>query len=259
MMNVHALPHCLNRTLDIRARRPTVFRFFTDAARWAAWWGAGSTIDPRVGGAVFIRYPEGTEAAGSVVEMAPPERLAFSYGFVKGTPIAPGGSLVTIRLEDLGNVTRVHLSHAFADATLRDEFVQGWRYQLSLFANAVANDLHADVKTTVDGWFSAWSDPDAATRDSALRALAAETIRMSDRFSAIQGIDDLIVHVAAARRFMPGVRMEGDGDVRQCQGLALADWIARSADGTQIATGTNVFALDGDGKIESVTGFWGGR
>jgi uncharacterized protein YndB with AHSA1/START domain len=259
MMNVHELPHALDRTLDIRAQRPTVFRFFTDAVRWAAWWGAGSTIDPRVGGAVFIRYPEGTEAAGAVVEIAPPERFVFSFGFVKGTPIAVGGSLVTIRLEDRGRVTRVHLSHAFADAGLRDAFVQGWRYQLSLFANTVANDIHGDAKTTVDRWFAAWSDQDAAARDTSLKALAADAIRMGDRFSAIQGIDDLIAHVAAARHFMPGVRMERDGDVRQCQGLVLADWIARSADGTQIATGTNVFALDGDGKIESVTGFWSGQ
>jgi uncharacterized protein YndB with AHSA1/START domain len=256
MTNVHELPHCLDRTLDIKARPATVFRFFTDPARWAAWWGAGSTIDPRVGGAVFIRYPEGTEAAGSVVEIEPPERFVFSYGFVKGTPFAVGASLVTIRLEDRGAVTRVHLSHAFAEAGVRDEFAQGWRYQLSLFANAVANDIHADATTTVERWFAAWSDSDAAARNASIASLATDGIRMSDRFSAIEGLEDLIAHVAAARRFMPGVRMERQGDVRQCQGLVLADWIARSADGNQIATGTNVFALDGEGKIESMTGFW---
>jgi uncharacterized protein YndB with AHSA1/START domain len=256
MINVTDLPHCLDRTIDIRAQRATVFRFFTDPARWATWWGAGSTIDPRVDGAVFIRYPEGTEAAGSVVEMVPPERIVFSFGFVKGTPVAVGGSLVTIRLEDRGNATRLHLSHAFADPAIRDEFVQGWRYQLSLFANAISNDLHADAQTSVDRWFAAWSDPDAATRDAALTALAADGIRMSDRFSAIAGLEDLIEHVAASRRFMPGVRLEREGHVRQCQGLVLSDWIARSADGRQLATGTNVFDLNGDGKIESVTGFW---
>ena len=34
----------------IEADRETVFRYFTDSGRWAAWWGAGSTIDPRPGG-----------------------------------------------------------------------------------------------------------------------------------------------------------------------------------------------------------------
>ena len=41
------LPYQLDRTVVIKARPETVFRFFTDSARWASWWGAGSTIDPK--------------------------------------------------------------------------------------------------------------------------------------------------------------------------------------------------------------------
>src|SRR5581483_8295523 len=58
------LPHALDRSVLVFATRETVFRFFSDPARWAAWWGAGSSIDPRPGGAVRIRYPDGTEVAG---------------------------------------------------------------------------------------------------------------------------------------------------------------------------------------------------
>ena len=32
------LPYHVDRVIDIRAGRDTVFRFFTDTARWAAWW-----------------------------------------------------------------------------------------------------------------------------------------------------------------------------------------------------------------------------
>ena len=66
------LAHQLDRTIVIGATPAAVFRFFTDPARWAAWWGAGSTIDPRRGGRVFVRYPDGTEAAGEVIEITPP-------------------------------------------------------------------------------------------------------------------------------------------------------------------------------------------
>ena len=38
--------------------------------------------------------------------------------------------------------------------------------------------------------------------------------------------------------------------------VALADWIASSADGQERARGTNVFLLNSDGRIESVTGLW---
>jgi uncharacterized protein YndB with AHSA1/START domain len=93
------LPFRLERTVTIRAKRETVFRYFTDSARWAAWWGEGSTIDARPGGALYIRHPGGTEARGEIVELTPPARIVFTAGFVSGKPIPVGASLVTIKLE----------------------------------------------------------------------------------------------------------------------------------------------------------------
>jgi len=77
-----------------------------------------------------------------------------------------------------------------------------------------------------------------------------------DRFSNVEGFDDLSAHLSAAQRFMPGLRLTRNGAVRQCQGVALADWIARSADGQERGRGTNVFVFNADGRIESVTGLW---
>ena len=42
------LLHSLERTVVIQADQQTVFSFFTDNDRWASWWGAGSTIDPKM-------------------------------------------------------------------------------------------------------------------------------------------------------------------------------------------------------------------
>jgi len=55
-----------------------VFGYFTDSAHWAAWWGAGSTIDARAGGRVLIRYPNGVQVSGEVIEVAEPERIVFT-------------------------------------------------------------------------------------------------------------------------------------------------------------------------------------
>jgi uncharacterized protein YndB with AHSA1/START domain len=257
MTKIDTLPHRVERTLDIEAEREIVFRFLTDTARWAAWWGVGSTIDPRIGGKVLIRYPGGTEAIGEVVELVAPDRLVFTYGYVTGTPIPPGSSLVTFQLEAHGSRTRLRFTHAFAEPGPRDQHVQGWRYQLSLFANVVADELYAGAEDLVDRWFAAWSEADSAAIETRLRALVTTSVRIRDRFSALEGIDDLIAHIAAARRFMPGIRMQREGSVRQCQGMALADWVARAADDQERARGTNVFVFGGGGRIESVTGFWG--
>lgn len=250
------LAHRLDRTLVIGAPPEAVFKYFTDPVRWAAWWGAGSTIDARPGGRVFVRYPQGTEAVGEVVELAPPSRIVFTYGYVSGKPVPPGGSRVTIHLEPVAGGTRLRLQHDFADPSVRDEHVQGWRYQLSLFANVVADDVQGDVGALVDAWFTMWSDADDASRASRLAALAAPGIRMRDRFSAVEGVDELTRHIAAAQRFMPGLRLRRDGDARHCQGVVLAGWTAVGPDDQPRGRGTNVFTLSPDGRVESVTGFW---
>jgi uncharacterized protein YndB with AHSA1/START domain len=151
----------------IQARREIVFGFFTESARWASWWGAGSTIDARPGGRVVIRYPDATEAWGEVTEIVVPERIAFTYGYASGHPIPPGGSRVTIRLEAENSHTRLHLRHAFDD-----------------------------------------SERDAAVREATLVRVVAPVVRFRDRFSLIDGIADLIVHLDAAQRFMPGIRLQ---------------------------------------------------
>ena len=48
--------------------------------------------------------------------------------------------------------------------------------------------------------------------------------------------------------------MQRTGDVRHCQGTVLAEYVARSTDGQERATGTNVFVFDGKGRLEHVTG-----
>jgi uncharacterized protein YndB with AHSA1/START domain len=232
-----------------------VFAFFTDPTRWAMWWGAGSTIDAQPGGRMVIRYPNGLEAHGEVLEVDAPRRLVFTYGYASGTPIAPGSSIVTIRLVAEGDSTRLHLAHDFAEAKHRDEHVHGWRYQLSLFGNVVADAVYAHAAESVDAWFDAWSDPDGERRAATLARIASAAVRFQDRFSAIEGVEDLQSHLAAAQRFMPGLRMAREGDVRHCQGTVLAEWVARSTDGTERARGTNVFTF-ANRRIDSVVGFW---
>ncbi len=253
------LPHRLDRNVLIRASRDTVFRFFTDPARWAAWWGPGSTIEARVGGPVQIVLPGGTTVAGEVLEIAPPDRIVFTYGYSSGTPMPPGASRVTIRLAadgPGGRETRLSLMHEFAETAARDEHVQGWRFQLALFGNLVANEVHAEASAKVDGWFEAWIETDAAVRERALQQIAVPELRFRDQYSLTDGVTDLVPHITAAQKFMPGIRLQRSGAVRHCQGTVLCDWKVVTPDGQERGTGTNVFTLGPDGRIESVTGFW---
>jgi uncharacterized protein YndB with AHSA1/START domain len=251
-----SLPHQLDRTVVINAMPETVFRFFTDTPRWAKWWGAGSTIDPKPGGELYIVHPGGTESRGKVVEIDAPRRIVFTYGFVSGQPIPVGSSRVTILLEAIPHGTRLKLTHELADAAARDEHVQGWRFQLSLFANVVADEVTTNAARYIDMWFDAWAEPDIIARKKMLNEVVVPEVRMQDRYSNLDGIDDLMPHISAAQRFMPGIRMRRAGEVRHCQGMVLADWTMLGLDGKPRGGGTNVFLFDPAGRIEWVTGFW---
>jgi len=250
------LPHRLDRTVVIQATPATVFSFFTESERWAAWWGAGSTVEPRTGGRVYIRHANGIESSGEVVDVEPPRRFVFTYGFNSGNPMPPGSSLVTISLEPAGTATRLQLVHAFAEAPQRDEHVQGWRYQLSVFANVVTDLAHAQAVDAVDAWFKSWSETDADRRLTTLANIATPDVHVRDRFSLLEGIEDLVGHIGATQRFMPDMDIQRRGELRHCQGTLLVGWAATNAKGEERGTGTNVFTLSADGKIESVTGFW---
>lgn len=256
MSTIAALPHQLDRTVVIQAPPETVFRFFTDTNRWASWWGKGSTIDARPGGKFLIQYPGDTQAAGEVIEIAPPRRIVLTYGYVSGKLIPVGGSRVTIEVQPDPRGSSVHLKHEIADAAVRDEHVQGWRYQLSLFANVVSDEVAANAAASVDAWFDAWAEPDAKKREQLIGSVVTREVRFQDRYSNLAGLEDLLPHIAAAQHFMPGMRTRRAGELRHCQGTVLADWIASGTDGQPKAQGTNVFVLGPTGRIEWVTGFW---
>ena len=248
------LSHRLERSVLIEAPRETVFRFFTDTARWAKWWGAGSTIEARVGGKILIRHPDGGETLGEVLEVAPPGQIAFTYGYASGKLIPPGGSRVTISLDSHADGTLLRLQHDFADTVARDHHVQGWRFQLSLFANVVADELFSGAASMPDEWFEAWTVVDEVARKEAFARISAPDIRFRDRFSLLDGLDELTAHAGAAQRFMPNIRIRRSGEARHCQGVVLVDWVAVDGQGQERMSGTNVFTLGPDGRIHSATG-----
>lgn len=252
-----SLPHELSRTVLVRATPATVFKYFTDSTRWAAFWGTGSSIDETVGGKVVIRFPDGTKVVGEVMEIAAPNRFVFTYGYASGTPIAVGSSKVTIQLAADPMGTKLSLRHGFAegDVATRDDHIQGWRYQLSVFANIASDEAHADSANVIDQWFAAWAEPDAQVRADTINAIASPQIVYADRYSNLDQRSDLLAHITAAQKFMPGVRMARCEPVRHCQGMVLAEWTATGADGAAVSSGTNVFVFGANGLLQSVTGF----
>lgn len=248
------LQYFVNRSILIDAAQETVFSFFTNPERWAAWWGAGSTVDPRVGGAIKIRHSNGFESFGEVLEIDAPNRFVFTYSLQTARIIPPEESRVTLTLEPRGSSTLVSVLHEVADKSVSELLPQGWIFHFSLFANAVADLVNANAPAMAATWFSLWNETDASRRTTILRGIADENVRFRDRYSCLDGIDEVVVHIGASQKFMPGIRLEQRGPLRHCLGTALADWVIRNKDGNEMMSGTNVFVFGPQGKFASVTG-----
>ena len=249
------LDFTLKRSVLIRARRATVFRYFTDSERFASWWGAGSLIDPRPGGEVVICYPGGVVARGNVLAIDDGESIVFTYGYEDPKkPIAPGGSRVTITLHDDPRGTRLELRHEVQDAKTRDDHDPGWRFQLALFANIASTEAQAGFPERLASWFAAWSTADTAERRSLFEKCTVADVSFADQYACLAGREELVSHVDAARRHLPGVALAAEGPPRHCQGTLLVDWVAAGQDGKPVMRGTNVFSLDAAGSIERVVG-----
>lgn len=249
-----SLPYVVERSILIEAERDTVFRFFTETPLWAKWWGEGSMVEPHAGGAIKIVHPNKLVSVGEVLEVSAPETFVFTFSLHGAVPVPPEDSRVTMRLEAKGSSTLVSVKHELADESVAKLMPQGWRFHFSLFANAVADFVYCDAEILIDRWFELWTQPNEADRTATLRAIASEHIVFRDRYSSLAGIGEVVTHIGASQRFMPGIRMERRGSVRQCQGTALADWTAVSTDGSEKMTGTNVFVFGPGAKIVSATG-----
>ncbi len=250
------LLHSLDRTVVIRAPRATVFRFFTDSARFAQWWGPGSTIAPEVGGEIVIRYPNRIVARGRVTVFELDRRIAFTYGYENSHPeLPPGRSLVTVQLDDDAEGTRLSFHHAFETATLRDLHVAGWRHHLAVFANVVADAHHAAAAARVEEWFGAWAETDAVKRRELLRACTIDDVTLHDAHACCRGRDDLDGHIANFHVHVPGMRMQLDGAPRHCQGTLLVGWNVTDSGGAARGSGASVVRLAADGRIAGVVGF----
>ena len=102
----------VERELQIDASPETVFEFFTDPAKMVRWKGSGATLDPRPGGIYRVEMNEQAIALGEYVELDPPHRVVFTWGWEGGFgSLEPGQSTVEITLTPVDGGTLVRLVH----------------------------------------------------------------------------------------------------------------------------------------------------
>jgi uncharacterized protein YndB with AHSA1/START domain len=126
----------ITREIDIAASPETVFAFFVDQAKLTRWLAVEATLDARPGG-ICHQVHEGRPGQGpfhmhgEFVELDPPNRVVFSWGFTEpeiGVP--PGASTVEVTLSPSGAGTRVRLVHRGLPVAEIDSHSGGWTVML---------------------------------------------------------------------------------------------------------------------------------
>jgi uncharacterized protein YndB with AHSA1/START domain len=130
----------VEQTLRIDARPETVWRYWTDPARVAQWWGEVADLDPTPGGPFRVEMERGGPTmSGEYVELVPHERLVFSFGWEEGyggPVVPPGSSRVEVTLEEDGGGTVLTLRHTGLPDAHVDEHTGGWAHFLPRLVEA---------------------------------------------------------------------------------------------------------------------------
>ena len=97
----------------IAAPPETVFAYFVDPDRYLMWQGIAAELDPRPGGVFRVTQNDsGYVARGRYLEVEPPTRVVFSWGWEGIDGLLPEASTVEVLLEADGQGTILRLRHS---------------------------------------------------------------------------------------------------------------------------------------------------
>ncbi len=131
----------VERVVEIAASPETVWELLVDPDKALRWWGQAVQIDPWPGGKLRVEVTTGSIASGEVLEVDPPRRLLYSWGWELGGAgpelVPPGSSTVEIELAPSGSGTTLRLVHrGLPDANSAASHSEGWDHYLGRLAVA---------------------------------------------------------------------------------------------------------------------------
>lgn len=127
----------ITHEIRIQARPETVYEFLTDPDKMARWKGTSAELDPRPGGIYRVEIGR-TIVVGQYVELEPPRRVVFTWGWEGNDAVPPGSSTVEVTLTPDGDGTILHLVHRDLPAAARAEHDGGWSHFLPRLEIAAA-------------------------------------------------------------------------------------------------------------------------
>jgi uncharacterized protein YndB with AHSA1/START domain len=92
------------------------------------WKGTAAELDPRPGGVYRVDVTHQALARGEYVEIDPPKRVVFTWGWEGDDAVPPGSSTVEVTLEPRDESTLVRLVHGGLPEDKRQLHREGWEH-----------------------------------------------------------------------------------------------------------------------------------
>ena len=119
---------------EIDARPEIVFAYFVEPDKMVGWFGRETHLEARPGGAYRVRINDQAQAVGEFVEVDPPRRVVFTFGWEGDPANGPGKGTVEVTLTPTGDGTLVRLvHHGLSDGTQKSHR-DGWQHYLDRLA-----------------------------------------------------------------------------------------------------------------------------
>lgn len=130
----------VQREIAIDASPETVWALLVDEHEVTRWMGQKAELDLRPGGVYRVGVIPGHTARGAFVEIDPPNRLVFTWGWeAEGNPVPPGSSTIEFELAPSGEGTLLRFRHFdLPSAEAAASHAQGWDHYLARLATAAA-------------------------------------------------------------------------------------------------------------------------
>ena len=129
----------VERTVEVAARPETIWEFLVDPEKAVRWMGTEASLEPRLGGLYRVAVVPGFTARGEFVELDPPRRLVFTWGWESNEQLPPGDSTVEIELIPSKGGTTVRLVHRdLPTAESGERHAHGWMHYLERLATAAS-------------------------------------------------------------------------------------------------------------------------
>ena len=135
----------VERHLSIGASPEAVWEFLVDPDKATRWMGQTATFEARPGGIYRCEVIPGHVARGEFVELDPPRRLVFTWGWEPSEEddarLSPGSSTIEIELKPDGDGTMLRVLHRdLPSVAAAESHSVGWDHYLPRLVTAAGGE-----------------------------------------------------------------------------------------------------------------------